>query len=153
MHAELTIDASRSTGPTLSATDLGSRLGTFWNGEPIDPGEPMPLTEPGELALGVATAVEVHPLAAGAGALVRPASAREGAWHLYLPAGGPLVLAPGLSVPARVLFDRGWVVLDLGSTVGARLQGAALPSGAEIDLLTRDRVELVGAPLRLEVLG
>ena len=153
MHVELTIDASSSTGPRLSAIDLGSRLGTFWDGEPLEPGEAMPIDGPGELALGVATAVEVHPLPAGSGALVRPVQGDGGTWHLYLPAGGPLVLAPEIRVPARVLFDRGWVVLDLASTVVARLLGVALPAGAEIDLLTRDRVELAGAPLRLEVLG
>jgi tetratricopeptide (TPR) repeat protein len=152
MHVELTIDASSSAGPRLSAVDLGSRLGTFWNGEPLEPGEAMPLLSPGELALGVATAVEVHPLHAGAGALVRAGGDTE-AWHLYLPAGGPLVLAPEIRVPARVLFDRGWVVLDLASTVEARLGGVPLPAGAEIDLLLRDRIELVGAPLRIEVLG
>lgn len=153
MHVELSLDGSAQTGPRLVAADLGSRLGTFWNGDPVEPGEPIPIDAPGELALGLAAGVEVHPLPAGAGALVRAREEPAAPWYLFLPAGGPLVLAPGIRVPARILFDRGWVVFDLASGVSAQLAGQSLAAGAEVDLLTGDAIELVGAPLRMEVLG
>lgn len=154
-HVELSIDASDPSGPRLMATDLGSKLGSFWDGDPLEPGEPTPLVGRGELGLGGTAAVEVVPLLGQqgepCGALLR-AGHRE-AWHLYLPQGGPLVLAPDVRVPARVLFDRGWVVLDLGSSVAADLGRHRLPRGAAIELLVGDRVSLVGAPLVLEVLS
>jgi FHA domain len=154
-HVELAIDTSHPSGPRLMATDLGSKLGTFWDGEPLEPGEPLPLAEPGELGLGGTDAVEVVPLRGQrgepCGALLR--AGHRDAWHLYLPQGGPLVLAPDVKVPARVLFDRGWVVLDLGSGVAADLGRHRLPTGAAIELLVGDRVSLVGAPLVLEVLS
>jgi FHA domain len=154
-HVELSIDATDPAGPRLVATDLGSKLGSFWDGEPLEPGEPLPLSTPGELGLGGTVAVEVVPLhghgGQPCGALLRVG--QRPAWHLYLPQGGPLVLAPDVRVPARVLFDRGWVVLDLGSGVSADLDRHRLPAGAAIELLVGDRVSLVGAPLVLEVLS
>ena len=154
-HVELALDASDPAGPRLVATDLGSKLGSFWDGDPLEPGEPMPLTSRGELGLGGTASVEVVPLLGHhgepCGALLR-AGHRE-AWRLYLPQGGPLVLAPDVRVPARMLFDRGWVVLDLGSGVAADLGRHRLPPGAAIELLVGDRVSLHGAPLVLEVLS
>jgi len=154
-HVALTIDADDPTGPCLRATDLGSKVGSFWDGDPLEPGEPTPLRERGELGLGASATVEVVPLRApeGApcGALLR-AGHREG-WHLYLPQGGPLVLAPDVRVPARVLFDRGWVVLDLASGIVADLHRHRLPVGAALELLVGDRLELRDAPLVLEVLS
>jgi tetratricopeptide (TPR) repeat protein len=154
-HVELALDVSDPAGPRLRATDLGSKLGSFWDGEPLEPGEPMPLATRGELGLGGTAAVEVVPLRGlrgePCGALLR-AGHRE-AWHLYLPQGGPLVLAPDVRVPARLLFDRGWVVLDLGSGIVADLDRHRLPPGAAIELLVGDRVSLAGAPLVLEVVS
>lgn len=154
-HVELSIDVSDSAGPRLVATDLGSKLGSFWDGDPLEPGEPTPLLEPGELGLGGTAAIEMVPLhghhGEPCGALVR-ASHRD-AWHLFLPQGGPLVLAPDVRVPARLLFDRGWVVLDLASGVAADLHRHRLCAGATVELLVGDRVSLVGAPLVLEVLS
>ncbi len=154
-HIELRIDTSNADGPRLTAVDLGSKVGTFWDGDPLLPGEPVPLMEPAELGLGISATVEVVPLQGQhdepCGALLR-AGSRE-AWHLFLPHGGPLVLAPGLRVPARVLFDRGWVVLDLASGVLADLDRHRLPAGAALELLVGDQVSLVDAPLRLRVLS
>lgn len=154
-HVELSLDASDPSGPRLMALDLGSRVGSFWDGEPLEPGEPVPLTERGELGLGMSATVEVVPLRGHGdepfGALLR-AGTRE-AWHLFVPQGGPLVLAPGLRVPARILFDRGWVVLDLASGVAADLGREALPAGSVVELLIGDRLRLRDAPLTLEVLS
>lgn len=154
-HVELSIDAADPGGPRLLATDLGSKVGTFWDGDPLEPGDPMPLSGPGQLGLGASASIDVVPLRGHegepCGALLR-AGHRDG-WQLYVPQGGPLVLAPELRVPARILFDRGWVVLDLGSGVLADLHRHRLPAGAVVELLVGDRLALVGVPLVLEVLS
>ncbi|MCX4242322.1 FHA domain-containing protein [Paraliomyxa miuraensis] len=154
-HVELSVDATDPDGPRLMAVDLGSKVGTFWDGEPLEPGEPVPLQTAGELGLGASATVDVVPLRGHegepCGALLR--SGQRPAWHLFLPQGGPLVLAPEVRVPARVLFDRGWVVLDLRSGVLADLHRHRLPAGAVVELLVGDRLSLVGVPLALEVLS
>lgn len=153
-HVELRVDASDER-PRLVAVDLGSKVGTFWNGQPLVPGEPEPIDGPGELGLGTAAAVEVHPVlvdASGAvgGMLKAPGTDR---WILFLPQGGPLWLAPDIRVPARLLFDRGYVVFDLADRVAARLDAVSLSPGADIELMVGDRISLVDAPLTMEVLA
>ncbi len=139
----------------LAATDLGSKLGTFWDGEALIPGEATPLERPGMLALGMASELEIVPVEgkAGAvhGALVRAAPNEP--WMLFLPNGGPLWLAPDIRVPARVLFDRGLVTFDLAPGVGATLGDRPLGLGAHLEFMLGDRLCLLGAPLCLEVLG
>jgi tetratricopeptide (TPR) repeat protein len=66
-HVVLRMDGGGSSGATLVAIDQGSRAGTFWAGEPLQPGEPTAIDEPGELGLGFATAVDGHPLVYGPG--------------------------------------------------------------------------------------
>ena len=153
-HVELRVDAP--TGhPKLVAVDLGSRVGTFWRGEPLAPGEPMALETAGELGLGATTAVEIHPVTASSGevqgGLCRPVGTQL--WSLFVPAGGPLWLAPDIRVPARILFDRGYAVLDLPRGVSAHLGDTPLPPASRIELMVGDRITLVGAPLTMEVLG
>jgi len=139
----------------LAAMDLGSKVGTFWDGEALIPGEAMPLDMPGALGLGMATELEVVPVEgkAGAvhGALVRAAG--DDAWMLFLPEGGPLWLAPDIKVPARVHFDRGLVTFDLAAGVSATLAERPLGAGANIEFMLGDRLCLIGAPLCLEVLS
>jgi hypothetical protein len=141
--------------PQLCAVDLGSRVGSFWNGEALVAGEPMPIVEPGELACGMTAPVQVHPVrelsGAPVGGLLR--SAGSPAWMLFVPRGGPLWLAPEIHVPARVFPDRGFVVLDLAPRVEARLHDEPLPPGANVELMLGDRLSLVAAPLTLEVLA
>ena len=149
-HVELAVDVDGPTGPRLIATDLGSKLGSFWDGEPLLPGEPLPIEFPGPLALGMSASLQVHPLAP-VGALLQAEDSTP--WSLYLPQGGPLALSPDIRVPARLLFDRGWVVLDFAPGVGARLGATALTRGGAIELLVGDRVSLIDAPLTMEVLG
>jgi tetratricopeptide (TPR) repeat protein len=153
-HVELRLAAIDGL-PQLCAVDLGSKVGSFWNGEALAPGEPMPLRDPGELACGMTAPVPVHPVRDRGGATVggllqSPAST---AWLLFVPSGGPLWLSPEIHVPARVFPDRGFVVLDLAARVQARLHDEPLPAGANIELMLGDRLSLVAAPLTLEVLG
>ncbi|MBV1861399.1 MAG: FHA domain-containing protein, partial [Nannocystaceae bacterium] len=139
----------------LAATDLGSKVGTFWDGQALMPGEATPLEGPGVLALGMTAELEVVPVEGNAGAihgaLVR--ASPGAAWILFLPNGGPVWLAPDIKVPARVLFDRGLVTFDLAAGVGATLGGRPLGAGANIEFMLGDRLCLVGAPLCLEVLA
>jgi len=153
-HVELSLD-HEGPRPRLVATDLGSKVGTFWQGEPLVPGEPMPLLESGELALGLTAPIELHRVedrdGSPRGAFLRmPQSDR---WWLFLPGGGPLWLAPDIRVPARILFDRGYVILDFSSRVAATLQGRPLPVGTNIELVLGDRIALVGVPLTMEVVA
>lgn len=153
-HAELSVDATAQR-PRLVATDLGSKVGTFVDGDPLEPGEPTPIEHPAELQLGMTTALQVHPVI-GANDSVRGAlvqADQNERWILFLPAGGPLWLGPDIRVPARLLFDRGFVVFDLASTVAAHLNDQPLLPGANIELMVGDRISLVGAPLTLEVLA
>lgn len=139
----------------LAATDLGSKVGTFWEGEALIPGEPMALETAGALGLGMASELEVVPVEGNAGAvhgaLVR--AAPDQPWMLFLPHGGPLWLAPDIKVPARILYDRGLVTFDLAAGVGATLGDRPLGAGANIEFMLGDRLCLVGAPLCLEVLA
>ncbi len=73
--------------------------------------------------------------------------------HVWLPQGGRLWLTPELEVPAVVLFDRGYVVLDFRSGIHVELDGRDLGGGASIELLRGDRIALRDAPLKLEVVG
>lgn len=154
MHVELSLDTS-GDATRLVATDLGSKVGSFWEGEPLIPGEPVPLEEPGELGLGLAATVEVHPMKGTrdeiVAAMVRATSSEQ--WMLFLPSGGPLWLAPDIRVPARLLFDRQFVVFDLSSGVAAFLGETPLPEGEAIELMLGDRIRLRDAPLTMEVLA
>ena len=158
-HVELRIAAvpqpSGGVRTQLCAIDLGSKAGSFWNGEALVPGEPMPIDGPGELACGTTAPVVVHPVrergSTSVGGLLQLPGG--GAWMLFVPGGGPLWLAPEIVVPARVFPDRGFVVLDLAPRVEALLGDVALLPGANIELMLGDRVSLVAAPLTLEVLG
>jgi tetratricopeptide (TPR) repeat protein len=153
-HVELRVDASGER-PRVVVVDLGSKVGSFWDGQPLVPGEPEPIDAPGELGLGMAAAIEVHPIRTperGAeGALLRVRGSEP--WLLFVPGGGPLCLSPEIVVPARILFDRSYVVLDLASRMAAKLGDALLPLGADIELMVGDRIDLVDAPLTMEVIG
>ena len=145
-------------GVALVAVDQGARVGTFWRGEPLVPGEPAALDGPGELGLGFAAAIDVRPLRdlhvgpADApdppccGALLRSGDARD--WALFLPDGGPLALAPDRVLPARLRFAPPYVELVAGPEARIRLAGVTLEPGAQIELLLGDRLEILrdGAP-------
>lgn len=157
-HVVLRMDSGAASGAALVAVEQGSRAGTFWAGEPLQPGEPVVIDGPGELGLGFATAVDLHPLVYGkggpCGALARTRGAS--AWSLFLPDGGPIVLAPDTVAPARLDLDGGYVLVVVASHTAAWLGEEPLGKGARVELLIGDRLVLrpaAGDELTLEVLA
>lgn len=153
-HAELRLDASGERTRVV-VEDLGSKVGTFVDGECVAAGDPIALPGPSELGLGGHAAIRVSPVRGAdghdAGAVITwPGDPRT---HVWLPQGGRLWLTPELEVPAVVLFDRGYVVLDFRAGIHVELDGRDLGGGASIELLRGDRIALRDAPLALEVVG
>lgn len=161
-HAEMRFE-EREGRAELCIVDLGSKAGTFWDGEALIPGEPIPIEFCGELGLGLSTSIEVHPLRERSnsdelppiGALLRTQTDDAGPqrWSLFLPGGGPLWLAPQIRVPATVLFAHRFVIVDFAPRVGVTLHGTPLPDGAHLELMVGDVISLSDVPLTLEVLG
>ena len=158
-HAALRVEP----GPealAIAAVDLGSKAGSFWLGEPLEPGEPRLLEGPGELGLGFGAGVTIHPLAAltgeargpELGALLQPHAA-PGAWLLFLPEGGPLWLDPGHPLPVRVDLRPPFIGLQMAPGVAAHLGSEPLGPGARVELLIGDRLHLTlpAGRLTLEV--
>jgi hypothetical protein len=156
-HAELALVFADDGTPTLVVRDLGSRSGSFLDGEALIPGEDWPLLDDPdaefgrgrELGLGIATSFELwarrsddeRPLAllreAGLGdADPGPASA----WTTFVPLGGPLWLSPDRVLPLTLGFEHDQVVALAAGDVDVALAGAAVGRGAAIELLLHDRL-------------
>jgi len=135
----------------IAAVDLGSKAGSFWLGEPLEPGEPRVLDSHGELGLGFAASVTIHPLGPGdahadprstePGALLRPHAAPN-EWLLFLPMGGPLWLDPGHPLPVRVDLRPPFLGLQVAPGIAAHLGSEPLGPGARVELLIGDRLHL-----------
>lgn len=160
-----------STGdaPTLAARDLGSRSGTFLDGEALVAGEATPITHASTLALGLASEIRVVPWQAEGhvGALlVTPAETL-----VWLPQGGTLVhpdtvlaladanvgsdlvLSPE-PLPVILHWDDPytWLVASEGTPIW--LSGTPLGMGGGAEVLIGDRLRVGDADaLVVEVLG
>ncbi len=173
-HVLLEVVASSSLGlpegaPGLSLciTDLGSKAGSFWEGEPLVPGEPFRVDGPGELGLGFSAAVEVVPVRLGdmdgdgredslshIGALLKPSGGER--WSLFLPRGGPLVLDPQTRIGTRIGIDPPFLYLEANADTRVRLGSRILGPGCGLQLLIGDRIEFSAEdrpPLTVEVLA
>ncbi len=143
-HVALAVETG-ANGLAIAATDLGSKAGSFWQGEALEPGEPLALEGVGELGLGFGTSVHVHPLhsiAEGAlGALLR-ADSSGAQWLLFLPEGGPLWLDPEHPLPVRVDLRPPFVGLQIAPGVAAHLGSEPLGTGASLELMIGDRLHL-----------
>ncbi|MCA9663246.1 MAG: FHA domain-containing protein [Myxococcales bacterium] len=142
-------------GVALVAIDQGSKVGSFWDGDALLAGEPEPLTGSGELGLGFAATLLLHPLHEGddtVGALLR-IEGRDG-WHLFLPEGGPLHLAPGERLPVTVSLRPPFLELTADPDTRLRLGSTLLEPGARVEALLGDRVEVIpasGPPCTLQI--
>ena len=157
-HVVLRVEAG-SQGLAIAAVDLGSKAGSFWRGEALEPGEPHLLDDAGELGLGFGNGVHVHPLRESSesqgsfGALLRAHGA--GDWLLFLPQGGPLWLDPGHPLPARIDLRPPFIGLQVAAGVAAHLGNEPLGPGASLELMLGDRLHLAlpDGRLTLEVLA
>ncbi len=160
-HVVLSVHTSDDGDLGLMATDQGSRAGSFWDGEPLEPGEPLELQGPGELGLGFATPLHIEPRFDAEGHAVVLLGAPAGRdplapeWTVFMPLGGPLWVDPGRRIPAQLHFEPPCMVLDADPGVQVRLFGAALGHGARVGLLVHDRPQLGAGPelATLEVLA
>ncbi len=169
VHVQLSVVSSMFVGTAdedapdlvVVAIDQGSRAGSFWDGDPLDPGIPIVLDGVGELGLGFSAAVDVHPVYQGersiVGALLRGrASGSDERWSLFLPEGGPLVLAPGRAAPARILYRAPFFELIADPETQVHLGRLPLGRGAHVELLVGDRVQLLpptGGVIEFEVMA
>lgn len=131
-------------GVALLAFDQGSRVGTFWQGQALEAGLPEPLTTVGELGLGFASAIKIHPIGRDGdtrGALLQVAG--DPTWHLFLPEGGPLQLAPDEHLPATLTWAPPFLEITADPDCQLRLNATLLGPGARIEALLGDRIEFI----------
>ena len=160
-HAELALVFGDDGQPGLVVRDLGSRAGSFLDGEPLAPGEDVGLVDldgdqqARELGLGIATTLELwsrrgdgvdrddeRPLALlrEAGLAERSGEPHKLAWTLFAPLGGPLWLTPDRVLPLTLGFEDEQVVLLAEPGINVILAGMPVGQGVAIELLTHDRV-------------
>jgi len=148
-------------GVALIAIDQGSRVGTFWDGEALLAGHPETLAWPArqgsaELGLGFAATLTVFPVLEQQdtrGALLRVAA--EPTWHLFLPDGGPLVLAPDKAPQAQLQWNAPFLEITAAETCRVRLNSTLLGPGSRVEALLGDRIEFIaesGAAHTVELL-
>ncbi|KIG18231.1 hypothetical protein DB30_01735 [Enhygromyxa salina] len=175
-HAELALAFTADGEPHLVVRDLGSRAGSFLDGEALIPGEDWSLFDddvPGAraLALGIASSFELwsrrgshddnddqRPLAllreAG---LTRPPDRLNTAWTSFAPLGGPLWISPGEHLPIALGFEGEQVVARASHDWMVSLSGSPLGVGEPVELLVHDRVrfepthDAAGPAFELEV--
>lgn len=173
-HAELALVFDDDGQPTLVVRDLGSRAGSFLDGEALLPGEDVDLVGQGdlrELALGIATTFDLwirggdgprsddeRPLALlrehGVVQRAEGSEPHKLAWSLFAPLGGPLWITPERVLPITLGFEGEQVVLLAEPQVNVLLGGTPVGRGAAIELLTHDRVRFelpTGIAYELEV--
>jgi hypothetical protein len=151
--------------------DLGSRAGSFLDGEALLPGEDVGLLELGhasgqvtdvglhELGLGIATTFELwsgrgdgqdhddeRPIALlrehGVADRSERPDAHKLAWTLFAPLGGPVWLTPEQRLPITLGFEGDQVVLLAAARVNVILAGMPIGQRAAIELLMHDRLRL-----------
>ncbi|MCA9682686.1 MAG: FHA domain-containing protein [Myxococcales bacterium] len=168
-HAELALAAGR-----VVVRDLGSRAGTFLDGQALQPGEDWPLleAEPAdgdgpehfELALGIASSYELWALPAlhHPGALIRDlvhadlaADGVERAWTLFSPVGGAPWTDPEHRLPFSLDFvsgpGAGFVELTPAPDMTLTLAGTPLGPGVAVEILIDDELRLEGPQGRFDL--
>jgi hypothetical protein len=168
-HVELALAFDDSGQPRLIVRDLGSRAGSFLDGDALLPGEDCSLlgAQRVELALGIASSFSLVTRAGPRGdarplALLREhkleplaPDAPTTAWTAFAPLGCALWLTPELRLPVSIELDGEHVIARPDSDVAVSLAGSPVGLGEPIELLVADRVELEpsgGEAFELEVL-
>lgn len=164
-HVELALAFGDAGEARLVVRDLGSRAGSFLDGEVLSPGEDWTLVDEqrSEIALGIAASFELH-LHADAGfrpiALLREAHLEAPpdrlltAWTVFAPLGGPLWSTPSQRWPLTLDFEGEHVVARAGADVMVSLAGTPVGFGEPVELLVHDRVRFEpgrGGAFELEV--
>jgi tetratricopeptide (TPR) repeat protein len=169
-HVELALAFGREGEPRVVVRDLGSRAGSFLDGEALSPGEDWSLLDEqrSELALGIASSFELHAHADAVFGDSRPVVLlREAglvaapdrlltAWTCFAPLGGPLWTTPTQRLPLTIDFEAEQVVARAAADVMVSLAGTPVGLGEPVELLVHDRVRFEprrqGAPaFELEV--
>jgi len=163
-HARLSVlpIEALDDAPGLVVEDLGSKIGTFWDGIPVDPGKPEPITAPGELALGMAASVRVFPVGGDDPPTSAVVTADDGVSHQFAPKGGTLELRGTEAIEDHedirvglcdVAFGARFSELAAAPGVRVTLGLEPLGPGARVELLVGDRLELSapGVSVTLEV--
>jgi tetratricopeptide (TPR) repeat protein len=154
-HAELALAFTDEGEPHLVVRDLGSRAGSFIDGEPLVPAEDWSLVDDDdadvagarELALGIASSFELwsrgaqrpRALLREAG-VTHPPDRLSAAWTLFAPLGGPLWISPGVQLPISLDFEGDQVVARARHDLLVSLGGSPLGPGEPVELLSYDRV-------------
>ncbi len=131
-------------GVSLLAVDQGSKVGTFWQGQALEAGVPEPLTTTDELGLGFTSTIEIHPLGGdddAHGALLQVVG--DPTWHLFLPEGGAMQLAPDVRLPATLRWTPPFLEITADPECQLRLNSIPLGPGARIEALLGDRIEFM----------
>jgi tetratricopeptide (TPR) repeat protein len=151
-HVELALAFADAGEPRVVVRDLGSRAGSFLDGEALSPGEDWSLLDEqrSELALGIASSFELHThtdagdprpvvLLREAGLTAAPDRLLT-AWTSFAPLGGPLWATPTQRLPLTLEFEAEQVVARADSDVMVSLAGTAVGLGEPVELLVHDRV-------------
>jgi hypothetical protein len=151
-HVELALAFGDDGEPRVVVRDLGSRAGSFLDGEALSPGEDWSLLDEQhrELALGIASSFDLHThadpgdprpvvLLREVGLTAAPDRLLT-AWTSFAPLGGPLWTTPTQRLPLTLEFQAEQVVARADSDVMVSLAGAPVGYGEPVELLVHDRV-------------
>ena len=154
-HLRLSLGQDEGGEPTLVAEDLGSKAGSFYDGEALPPGIPTPLAWAGQLAVGIAATWEWRPSPPSKQpwAMLGPLDDDPTRWLCFAPDGAPLVLHGDRPLGATLQAAGDFVALSADEYTSVELAGRALGSGARVELIRGDRLILdgPGGRVRLEV--
>jgi tetratricopeptide (TPR) repeat protein len=152
-HVELALAFGDAGDPRVVVRDLGSRAGSFLDGEALSPGEDWSLLDEqrSELGLGIASNFDLYVCAHADAKDPRPVVLlREAglaapdrllsAWTVFAPLGGPLWITPTQRLPLTLEFEAEQVVARAAPDVLVSLGGAPVGPGEPVELLVHDRV-------------
>jgi tetratricopeptide (TPR) repeat protein len=150
-HVELALAFADAGEPRVVVRDLGSRAGSFLDGEALSPGEDWSLLDEqrSELALGIASSFDLwahtdskdpRPVVLLRETGLAAPDRLLTAWTVFAPLGGPLWATPTQRLPVTLDFEAEQVVARAAADVMVSLAGAPVGLGEPVELLVHDRV-------------